>query len=154
MTDKEMAMAKNKKNTHICLLITLVSWGILIILSLAFSGLENAPELFLYLGIALGFAGLVGLITSLFMVSERKQIKRSHCSNCGKKFDYEDDVSWELLSTRTTDSNKYANMDVICECSECGEVKNFQMEITIASIDKNGNLHQQSVEGTMRKYFK
>ena len=93
----------------------------------------------------------VGIL--VYTTMQKNRVNCSFCSNCGKKYDYETDISWEELERNSTDKNVKAKVGFECTCSNCGTVHEFTKEFTIATLDPNGNIKHHNISSLARKYF-
>ena len=87
-------------------------------------------------------------------LSELRGIKRSFCPHCGKKYDYNADIEWEVSSEEEKERSIVAYVDVECSCTECGETNSFTVKRTTATVDpKTGRVKQYNIQNSMKKYF-
>ena len=91
-----------------------------------------------YLGgilMGLGVLWLFGGVIHFF--STRKRIKRSFCSKCGAKFNYDRDIGWSVTSTSSTAQKTTASIQIECSCPECGHTDEHGATVTTSYYDKN-----------------
>lgn len=111
---------------------------------------------------AIGIFGILGAIISVWVGYDRlEKVKRSYCPACGKKFDYENDVSWEETeenektnsSSSSTTATLEATVEVQCHCANCGNSIEFTKKFIIAKMDKDGKVTRKNLRTEVRKYF-
>jgi hypothetical protein len=98
---------------------------------------------------------MVGLVLFVFAV----RYKRTHCDKCGKKFDYQTDVSWEDNGASYQESNDGRTARITnkvhchCVCSQCGAEKDFNVKVQTGYATQKG-ASVKSVEKAIKEYFK
>ena len=97
---------------------------------------------------------IVGIATFVFSSWEIKKIKRSFCPYCGKKYDYDTEIEWEVADITEKDTSHVAAVDFTCHCGDCGQDHEFTAKFTVASVDKEGRVKQHNINNSIRKYFK
>lgn len=108
---------------------------------------------FLFLPAVAGAGVIIGF------VSEKERIMRSYCPECGKKYDYENDVAWVETeeNTRSGSNGETASLEATveftCTCENCGNQTSFSKKFTIARVDKDGNVKRSNLKDLARKYF-
>ena len=154
-------LEKNKKGTIIGCLI---ADGIISVLISAIVLLEGGG--FGDVVTTVIIVSLLSFATGYFIYKgENERIKRSFCPNCETKYDYEDDVSWEVTqenvsypkSNSSSSNDVYARRTAVlefsCECSCCGHVTGFSKNFEIAVQYNNGNIREKNIRTEARKYF-
>lgn len=104
-----------------------------------------------------GFGMVIGglfILMGFGCIGQVGSIKRSHCPECGMKYNYEDDVEWRVGEVITSDRKQEANVEIACECANCGHVTEFEKKFTVATIDNQGNVKETNLESSIRKFFK
>lgn len=92
------------------------------------------------LGIGIFFLFGIGV----HFYSTLKRIKKSYCSACGAKFDYERDIAW-TETTRTTSADKQTvTVQIECQCNACGHTDHHSASIVTAQYDKKKNCWVQN----------
>lgn len=107
-------------------------------------------------GILIGLivAAVVICISAYFVLKNLVSIKRSFCKACGAKYNYERDISWEVSSQQEKERSVVAHVNVECTCPNCGEITEFSVTQTVASIDpKTGRIRQANISNLMKNYF-
>ena len=100
----------------------------------------------------LGFIWLFGGVIHFF--STRKRIKRSFCSKCGAKFDYDRDIGWSVTSTSSTAQKTTASIQIECSCPECGHTDEHGATVTTSYYDKNKHCWiEKNVRTEVKKLF-
>ena len=100
----------------------------------------------------LGFLWLFGGVTHFF--STRKRIKRSFCSKCGAKFNYDRDIGWSVTSTSSTAQKTTASIQIECSCPECGHTDEHGATVTTSYYDKNKHCWiEKNVRTEVKKLF-
>ena len=88
---------------------------------------------------------------------EKKRFKRSFCSKCHAHYDYEEDVSWEVLDVSVSETEntaqEKASVEFTCSCPNCGKERTFTEKFVVASVDKNGNVKENNISTMAKKYF-
>ena len=152
-TPREEALKKNSRVTWLSLIIGVLS----IVVSFVLLNFDIQIE---FAGVLL-LGGFIEIIIFFVCLGRRTRLKRIHCDLCGKKYDYEKEVAWEVLSyvTKTgTNGNakKEANVKVDCICGNCGTSKTFGRVVTVASINgQTGELREvESADPELKFYFR
>lgn len=100
----------------------------------------------------LGILWLFGGVIHFF--STRKRIKRSFCSKCGAKFDYDRDIGWSVTSTSSTAQKTTASIQIECSCPECGHTDEHGATVTTSYYDKNKHCWiEKNVRTEVKKLF-
>ena len=120
-----------------------------------FALMSTEYDVIVPIGAVLFFLGLAVFTVGRMSVS---QVKKCFCKDCGKKFDYEEDVVWEVISEETHSSSNRASITttvrITCTCSHCGYEKTFTKRICTASVDSLGKTTCYNLEDILRSYFK
>ena len=139
LTPLEKAIKKEKKRIWTARLVTL---GLGIIFCFV------APEIAAFFLLAF----LVYMLIGPFAI---KELKRLFCENCGEKFDYENDVEWEVVEEISEGNSRTAVVEFTCTCGKCGDTKSFTKKFKVASYDsQKGTWRQQNLNTLCRKHFK
>lgn len=146
-TPREKALAENKKYSLILLIVTIVS----AILSIVFDKIDGdemgvAAMIFMWVF-------LVGGLLTIAVFADKKRVKRSYCPYCGEKYDYEEDVAWEVSNVTVSNNDKKADVEFQCVCSNCGEETTFTKNFRIAYF-QNGKYVEKNIQAEAKKYFK
>ena len=150
-TPREEVLSKNLRTIISSLIVGVVSGvGFVILMML---------EMFAEVGAILLLSGFVALITCLVCLGRRTRLKRIYCDLCGKKYNYEEEVEWEVKSyvTKSTGTNtakKEANIKVQCTCGNCGKTQTFYKTVTIASVDSRGDIRENGADDDIKFYFR
>lgn len=97
----------------------------------------------------------IGIILLFFgLLSAKKHEKRIHCNKCNTKYNYEDDVEWNVIEENIGDKSSYAKVEITCTCPKCGEVKTFRANFTTAQISSSGCVRRYSLDSSIKNYFK
>lgn len=75
--------------------------------------------------IFLGILLLIAPIIIIFLAVGYKQKKRIHCKKCKSKFDYDNDVEWEVVSSDVNNNRETVIVEFVCHCNSCGNVQQF-----------------------------
>lgn len=94
------------------------------------------------------------LISQVMCANDRKRIKRTYCPECGEKYDYDEDIEWEVEDVVTGEKREEATIEVECCCGNCENERSFRVKMTTAYFDANGNLKENNLYNQMKKYFK
>ena len=151
MTEFEIQLNKWKK-------ITKIGW-IVLPCALLSSLIGGSFDLLFF-----AIIGWLGLFTAGTMIimgySECTRIKRSYCTVCGKKFDYEDgDISWEEVGDIESSGKDGISailksvVEFECTCENCGNSIRFSKKFEVARRDDKGNVKRKDLESEIRKYF-
>ena len=147
MTEREIQIAKCKKIIMAGGIILGV--GFLFMIIFGALGLDISGFGFLII--------LVGLITGGLGFYDKVRSERSFCAACGKKYDYEDDVSWEVVEEYNSDGSSTSRLidkvEITCSCANCGNESSFTKNFTVSTLDSRGKLTQKNLETEIRKYF-
>ena len=93
-------------------------------------------DLLLLVGYFLAACGGFAILFSPILIpKDIIRIKRAHCSNCGCKFNYNEDIEWEEGERIETKNSIDSIVDFNCQCSICGETKSFSKKFTIATVN-------------------
>lgn len=150
-TPRAKALAENKKLSIILWIIT----GASLLIALVLGALESATgnETLSTISMIFGFVFFFAIVGAFLVINDKKRIRRSYCPYCGEHYDYETDVSWEVQDVVTSDNSQKANIEFVCECSNCGEETTFTQNFTISSF-KNGEYVEKNIYVEAKKYFK
>lgn len=136
--EKELRLKKLKRGTIAALILGAIGIVFQVVPTLqAFGGFFFVPA--------------VGIL--VYTTMQKKRVNCSFCPNCGKKYDYETDISWEELERNSTEKSVKAKVEFECSCSNCGHVNEFTKEFTVATLDPNGNIKHHNISSLARKYF-
>ena len=120
---------------------------------LAAIGAEN--DALVTIGVILIILGFATFVAGRVLAS---QVKKCFCKECGKRYDYDNDISWEVISEETTSNSngarKTAKVEITCSCSNCGNEKTFNKNVCIATVDRNGKVTHTNLDAELKKYFK
>jgi hypothetical protein len=125
---------------------------ILGVLNLGSNGVKIYVVQFIIGAVAL----LVGLCVALFAI----RYKHTHCNVCGQPYNYEKDVSWEVVGGSLKEDsagavNANTKIHCHCSCSHCGAVKDFDHTFRTGSVNSNGNsAWAKTPERVVKEYFK
>ena len=103
-----------------------------------------------------GILSALGLecVLGYFSIRRLMGVKRSFCKECGTKYNYERDISWEIESEEEKENKVVDNIEVECTCPKCGATNNFTVTQTVAKLDtKTGQLKKFNISNLMRNYF-
>ena len=153
MTEREQRLKKCKIQNLIGLALLLVG---VVLFGCGFAMAEKpfADELAV-IGV---FGAIAGIVFLVIGTQKAGRVKRSFCPECSRKYDYEDDVSWEELDERTESSSDgsgrlISNVEINCLCENCGNSITFTKKFTIARVDKNGRVQRYNLGSQIRKFF-
>ena len=150
-TPREEVLSKNAR-TIISSLITCVGFA-------AGFAVLGMLEMFAEVGAVLLIMSFVALITCLVCLGRRTRLKRIYCDLCGKKYNYEEEVEWDVKSyvtksTSSSSASKEANVKVDCTCGNCGKTKTFWKTVTVASVNSRGEIREKGVDVALEAYFR
>lgn len=144
MTKKTKSLKKEKLVVRIVSAIFLAIAIVLIAV-----GFSSDDLIFLSL---IGFLFLAGALYTYFNCMQR--VKRSFCPECGRKYDYEDDIAWGVSDEVETQDKVTAMVEFECTCSHCGKNVNFRKNFVISRYDKQKNAWINSnITQLAKKYF-
>lgn len=146
-TPREKALFDNKIGSLIALIIAIVS-AILSIVFDKIDGDETGTLAMIFLWVF-----LLGCMFAIFIVADRKRVKRSYCPYCGEKYDYQEDVAWEVSNVTVSNNDKKADVEFQCVCSNCGEETSFTKNFRIAYF-QNGKYVEKNIQTEAKRYFK
>lgn len=146
MNPREKALRTNRIISIIEIAIGAVLLGIVAIFGLKMS--EVVVVLIGFVGVTLFIAGI------LWGTMIKAQVKRCYCKNCGEKYNYQNDISWEVTDQIETDKDVTDVVDFTCVCAHCGEVLHFTKKFKIAFYDNKGNLHKRDIRVLASNFFK
>lgn len=150
-TPRENALRENKKLTLILGIITIVSFVIALIFSILDS--KKQSDFFATIYVIFLFVTFFGLCLTGVVFSDKKRIKRSYCPYCGEKYDYLQDVAWEVSNITISNNSKNADVEFQCSCSNCGEETKFTKNFKIAYF-QNGKYIEKNIQTEAKRYFK
>lgn len=135
-----MSKKGRKKDVTRAIIKSLISYVLTIAIFLAAGVVVlsyfDDNDLLSLLGYFLVFVGvLMVLLSPILIPKDIIRIKRAHCSNCGCKFNYNEDIEWEEGGREETNNKVISIVDFNCECSICGETKSFSKKFTIATVN-------------------
>ena len=115
----------------------------------------------LYFGIT------VVVLMIVWLPGELVRVRRCFCSRCGEKYDYLNDVEWEVSdieikekntnpnkTTRQVEGIRIEHVDAECICRKCGETRNFHKKFRTGVLYDDGKVKAQNIQVIMKKYFK
>lgn len=112
-------------------------------------------SILLAFGLLSGFIGFCVFLIGCVGVSK---VKKCSCRKCGVVYDYDNDISWEVLSeeikSNSNGASRIAKVHVTCYCSNCGSVKTFYKDFCVATIDKYNGEKYRNLEAMIENYFK
>ena len=88
---------------------------------------------------------LIFIVFSLFQ--EAKDINRRYCKRCSAKYDYNTDISWDVLEERANGSVK---VEFTCVCPHCGRERTF----TRVFYTKHKDGIHYRLESLVKKFFR
>ena len=101
------------------------------------------------------FFGFIGLVAVFVYFPSVKQTKRQYCKACGEKYDYEEDVGFEIEGEESTTTSVRAIVKFECHCKQCGKVHEFTEKLCVANYDaKKGRWNKRDLRTLCKKYFK
>lgn len=155
LNPREKALKRNKKQTLISLLVSVVLTIVSLFVFVMQPDNPNGDDMgMLILLLALGLPTLFFWVLTIGLPTyERKRIKRSFCPNCGEKYNYQNDVSWEVSDVETNDKKQVARVEFECTCHECGHTTEFAEKFVTATIDENGKIRNNNIQDQAKKYF-
>lgn len=103
------------------------------------------------LAICIGIGALVGDIVA--KIKEKARIKAVSCSKCGSLFSESGDVTWQILSSRTTKTKIIYRVRIHCKCNNCGAQKVLVQNFDVAHLDDNGDIVTESIEEIIYNYI-
>ena len=144
-TPKQIA----KKKAWIGFLILMVLSIAMIVVGIV---LQNSAETVSAILLILGIIWFIGNFVDI--AGRIKRINRSYCSVCGEKFDYDDDVAWDVDEVETTSTKQTAIVEIECHCEYCDNVDEYRTKLTIARYNKTTNSwKEQNIYNLVRKLF-
>ena len=132
MAESKGKSAKKKAKIKLwieVLILDAISIALIVVGSTALEG--TLSGILMGLGILWLFGGVIHFF------STRKRIKRSFCSKCGAKFNYDRDIGWSVTSTSSTAQKTTASIQIECSCPECGNTDDHGATVTTSYYDKN-----------------
>ena len=142
-----------------------ISFGIITIIFAVISVLMSRFGLS-FLGVA--FGGICEFVLLIvWLPSELKRVKRCFCPECGEKYDYNNDIEWEVSEIEIKEKNTNPNstqkqiagiriehIDAECYCSYCGTTNNFSHKFRTGVVYDNGQVKVENIQIIVKKYFK
>ena len=118
-----------------------------------------------YIGI---FIGAITVITLLVWTpGEFKRVRRNFCRECEAKYDYANNVEWEVTDVIIKEKKLNPNatgrqvagqrtevVDVRCVCPDCGAEQNFTVKFQTGVVYDDGTVKKKNIETLVKKYFK
>ena len=84
----------------------------------------------------------------------KKCISRSFCLNCATKYNYQDDITWEVTDTTETNTKETATVEFECTCPSCNEKQTFTQKFVVAAFNQKTNSWKEfNIDTLTRKYF-
>ena len=149
MAESKGKSAKKKAKIKLwieVLILDAISIALIVVGSTALEG--TIGTILMGLGILWLFGGVIHFF------STRKRIKRSFCSKCGAKFDYDRDIGWSVTSTSSTAQKTTASIQIECSCPECGHTDEHGATVTTSYYDKNKHCWiEKNVRTEVKKLF-
>lgn len=146
MNPREKALKTNRIASLVEIAIGAVLLGIVAIFGSKMSSI-------LYL--LVGFVGLVIFLTGvLWGTMIRSRVKKCYCKNCGEKYNYQNDVAWEVTDEIASDKAITDVVEFTCSCSHCGDEFHFTRKFRVAYYDDKGNIHRHDIHSLVNKFFK
>ena len=141
MSPRQKALRKN-------LILLLSGTGVGVILAILGLILPGA------VGSIILIIGLLCIFTFLvYAFLEIPRIKRNFCTECGEKYDYDEDVSWEMTDEDVTDKRVLDTVEFTCTCGNCGAERHFYKTFCVASVDDKGKVHRSPLERLVKIYM-
>ena len=138
LTQLEIAIKKGKRKLWISRLV---------ILGISLIFMFILPEV----------AGIGFLIFLFYMIMGPfwiKELKRGYCTNCGSKFDYQNDIEWEVVEEISEENSVKALVEFSCNCANCGSTQTFTKKFTVASYNsQKQNWTRHNLDTLCRKYL-
>ncbi len=111
--------------------------------------------------IVYGIIGCVGLVLFFVLIGvgmSKAKKSRSTCSKCKTQYKYDENISWTVLSSKTTTSGHeertMEKVKIECHCPECGTVKQIMKEFCTAKYNSQYNsLSKTNLDEEIRKLF-
>ena len=142
-----------------------ISFGILTIVFVAISALIS---LFLHPIFGVAFGGICEIVLLIVWIpSELKRVKRCFCPECGEKYNYNNDVEWEVSEIEIKEKNTNPNsdrkqiagiriehIDAECHCRKCGATNSFSHKFRTGVVYDNGQVKVDNIQIIVKKYFK
>lgn len=102
------------------------------------------------------FLGVTIIIISLIVwLSERTRIKHNFCPDCGQKYNYDTDVSWEIEVVVNSNNREKSEILFECICGNCNKTFEFREKFTTAQyVEKTGTVERYNIKNKARNYFK
>ena len=130
------------------LILFVISVGMIVGGVLLISKSEIAAAALLLIGAIWFFGNFAHLKQTL------GKIKRSFCSKCGARFDYNHDIAWTESQVENGATKHTATFEIECRCPECGNSDYHKTKAVIAYYDKSKNTWvQKNVRSEARKLF-
>ena len=103
-----------------------------------------------------------------WLPSSLKKVKRCFCPECGEKYDYNNDVEWEvseieIKEQKNTNSKSYTkkivgirieHVDVECHCANCGATNSFSHKFRTVEVYDDGQVNVKNIQSIVKKNFK
>lgn len=143
-------------------------WISLGILTIVFAALSVLISMFLHPVFGLAFGGICEIVALIvWLPSELKRVKRCFCPECGEKYNYNNDVEWEVsdveIKEKSTNPNsdkkqvagvRIEHIEAECTCSKCGANSCFSHKFRTGVVYDNGQVKVQNIQTIVKKYFK
>ncbi len=100
----------------------------------------------------LAAALIVGII--VFAVTKIKRGKQTKCKKCKTRYNFDTDVSYEIIGTVSARNGTDKKAELRCKCSKCGEEKAFIKLFPSQRINGGDKVVNLNVENEIREYFK
>ena len=121
--------------------------------------------LHIVLGLIVAVVSLICVVFLYFGGLEKN--KKTFCTECGAKIDYESGVSWKVIKTEEkkvkTDPNKQekqlclrnvATVEFTSVCGNCGNTKVFTSTFDTAVMYTDRTMEYYNLESSIENYFK
>ena len=123
---------------------------------------------FLLFPIGILFSGICMLmLLFVWLPASLKKVKRCFCPECGEKYDYDNDVEWEVseieikekITNPKSDRKQLAgirieHVDVECHCANCGATNSFSHKFRTGEVYDDGQVNVKNIQIIVKKYFK
>lgn len=144
-----MKKEKTKEQALKAILILFIVTEAIAVICLALGFIISGLWIF---GLIFGASFALGGVYIYF--SYKKAIKRSFCRDCGTKYDFNNDITWEEVERVEKDSKEISKVEFTCKCPNCGKTQEFSYNFMVSFYDKSkGRWIEKNLETMARKYF-
>ena len=111
--------------------------------------------------------GLALIIAPVVTIGELARYKRLFCTNCGKKYDYESDISWEETDEEIKEydtvpspgakhisAKRFSTVQFKCHCQNCNTYNTFSKKYQTGTAYDDGSVKEKDIYAVVKKYFK